>query len=255
MSKLPEENKFVDLSDYGRPIAILIAKSLKSTSFTPIHVTIGFVICGFIAIYCILNQYYWATAFFLILKSILDAADGELARVKKTPSYTGRYLDSVSDIILNLLLLLTIWYITDSSILLTLLAFIGIQLQGTLYNYYYVILRNKYDGDTTSRVFENERPIAMKGEKQKNVDILFNLYRLFYGAFDKVIYSLDKKALESGKFPNWLMTAVSTFGLGFQLLLIGFMLALGFKQFIIPFFIGYSIFVLVFIGLRRLINR
>lgn len=255
MSKLPKENKFVDLSDYGRPIAILIAKSLKNTSFTPIHVTIGFVICGFIAIYCILNQYYWATAFFLILKSILDAADGELARVKKTPSYTGRYLDSVSDIILNLLLLLTIWYITDSSILLTLLAFIGIQLQGTLYNYYYVILRNKYDGDTTSRVFENERPIAMKGEKQKNVDILFNLYRLFYGVFDKVIYSLDKKALESGKFPNWLMTAVSTFGLGFQLLLIGFMLALGFKQFIIPFFIGYSIFILVFIGLRRLINR
>jgi uncharacterized membrane protein len=255
MSKLPEENKFVDLSDYGRPIAILIAKSLKNTSFTPIHVTIGFVICGFIAIYCILNQYYWATAFFLILKSILDAADGELARVKKTPSYTGRYLDSVSDIILNLLLLLTIWYITDSSILLTLLAFIGIQLQGTLYNYYYVILRNKYDGDTTSRVFENERPIAMKGEKQKNVDILFNLYRLFYGVFDKVIYSLDKKAIESGKFPNWLMTAVSTFGLGFQLLLIGFMLALGFKQFIIPFFIGYSIFILVFIGLRRLINR
>jgi uncharacterized membrane protein len=255
MSKLPKENKFVDLSDYGRPIAILIAKSLKNTSFTPIHVTIGFVICGFIAIYCILNQYYWATAFFLILKSILDAADGELARVKKTPSYTGRYLDSVSDIILNLLLLLTIWYITDSSILLTLLAFIGIQLQGTLYNYYYVILRNKYDGDTTSRVFENERPIAMKGEKQKNVDILFNLYRLFYGVFDKVIYSLDKKAIESGKFPNWLMTAVSTFGLGFQLLLIGFMLALGFKQFIIPFFIGYSIFILVFIGLRRLINR
>lgn len=255
MSKLPKENKFVDLSDYGRPIAIVIAKSLKNTSFTPIHVTIGFVICGFIAIYCILNQYFWATAFFLILKSILDAADGELARVKKTPSYTGRYLDSVSDIILNLLLLLTIWYITDSSILLTLFAFIGIQLQGTLYNYYYVILRNKYNGDTTSRVFESERPIAMKGEKQKNVDILFNLYNMFYGVFDKVIYSLDKKAIESSKFPNWLMTAVSTFGLGFQLLLIGFMLALGFKQFIIPFFIGYSIFILVFIGLRRLINR
>jgi len=255
MSKLPKENKFIDLSDYGRPVAIVIAKSLKNTSLTPIHVTIGFIICGFIAIFCILNQYYWATAFFLILKSILDAADGELARLKETPSYTGRYLDSVSDIILNLLLLITIWYVTDSAILYTLFAFIGIQLQGTLYNYSYVILRNKYDGDTTSRVFENERPIAMKGEKQKNVDILFSLYNLFYGIFDKIIYSLDKKAIESGKFLNWLMTAVSTFGLGFQLLLIGLMLALGYKQFIIPFFIGYSVFILVFIGLRRLINR
>jgi len=255
MSKLPKENQFLDLSDYGRPIAIVIAKSLKNTSLTPIHVTIGFVICGLLAIYCILNQYYWATAFFLVLKSILDAADGELARIKEMPSYTGRYLDSVSDIILNLLLLLTIWYITDGSLLFMLLAFIGIQLQGTLYNYYYVILRNKHNGDTTSRVFENERPIAMKGEKQQNVDILFKLYSLFYGVFDRVIYSLDKKAIENSKFPNWLMTAVSTFGLGFQLLLIGLMLALGFKQFIIPFFIGYSILILVFIGLRRLINR
>lgn len=255
MSKLPKENQFLDLSDYGRPIAIVIAKSLKNTSLTPIHVTIGFVICGLLAIYCILNQYYWATAFFLVLKSILDAADGELARIKEMPSYTGRYLDSVSDIILNLLLLLTICYITDGSLLFMLLAFIGIQLQGTLYNYYYVILRNKHNGDTTSRVFENERPIAMKGEKQQNVDILFKLYSLFYGVFDRVIYSLDKKAIENSKFPNWLMTAVSTFGLGFQLLLIGLMLALGFKQFIIPFFIGYSILILVFIGLRRLINR
>jgi phosphatidylglycerophosphate synthase len=32
--------------------------------------------------------------FFIILKSIIDGADGELARIKNT-SYTGRYLDSV----------------------------------------------------------------------------------------------------------------------------------------------------------------
>ena len=45
--------------------------------------------------------YYWLAAFFLIFKSILDAADGELARVKQRPSYTGRYLDSVADIVLD----------------------------------------------------------------------------------------------------------------------------------------------------------
>ncbi|WP_350292179.1 CDP-alcohol phosphatidyltransferase family protein [uncultured Croceitalea sp.] len=254
MSKLPKENQFLDLSDYGRPVAIIIAKSLKNTSFTPIHVTIGFIICGLAAIYCILNQHYWATTIFLILKSILDAADGELARIKKTPSYTGRYLDSVSDIILNLLILLTIWYVTNGSLVYALLAFFGIQLQGTLYNYYYVILRTKYNGDTTSRVFENKRPTALKGEKQRNVNILFAMYRMLYGLFDKIIYQLDRKAVESSKLPNWFMTAVSTFGLGFQLLLIGLMLALGFKEYIIPFFIIYSILILVFITLRRYLN-
>ena len=197
MSKLPKEHKFIDLSDYGRPIAKVIANSLRNTSFTPIHVTISFIISGLIAIYCIIQGHYWLAAFFLIFKSILDAADGELARIKKTPSYTGRYLDSVADIILNALFFIAIWYITSSSIWICLAAFIGLQLQGTLYNYYYVILRNKFDGDTTSRVFENETPIALEGEKQKHVDILFRLYKLFYGVFDKTIYTL-KLELDGG---------------------------------------------------------
>lgn len=255
MSKLPKENQFLDLSDYGRPIARSIAEFLKNTAFTPVHVTIGFIIAGLLAIVCILNHYYWATVFFLILKSILDAADGELARIKKTPSYTGRYLDSVSDIILNLLILITIWHVTNGSLLYALLAFFGLQLQGTLYNYYYVILRNKYNGDTTSRVFENEAPVAMKGETQSNVNLLFRLYTLLYGVFDRIIYNLDSKAVESQNLPNWFMTAVSTFGLGFQLLIIGLMLALDLGHYIIPFFIGYSLLIFVFIALRRSINR
>jgi len=255
MSKLPKEHQFLDLSDYGRPVARVIAKSLKHTSFTPIHVTIMFVIAGFIAIACLLNQYYWATLFFLLLKSILDAADGELAREKKTPSHTGRYLDSVSDIVLNLLILITIWHVTDGSLGLTLTAFFGIQLQGTLYNYYYVILRNKHNGDTTSRVFETDTPMALQGESQKNVDLLFSLYTMLYGIFDRIIYSLDRKAAHGKHLPRWFMTAVSTFGLGFQLLIIGCMLALGFDRYIIPFFIGYSAFIFIFIGIRRLINR
>lgn len=255
MSKLPKEHQFLDLSDYGRPVAKVIAKSLKHTSFTPIHVTIMFVVAGCIAIACLLHQYYWATLFFLLLKSVLDAADGELAREKNTPSHTGRYLDSVSDIILNLMILITIWHVTDGSIWLTLAAFFGLQLQGTLYNYYYVILRNKHDGDTTSRIFETDSPKALLGESQRHVDILFSLYTILYGIFDRIIYKLDRKAAHSEHLPSWFMTAVSTFGLGFQLLLIGAMLVLGLDQYIIPFFIGYSAFILVFIGIRRVINR
>lgn len=251
MSKLPEEHKFLDLSDYGRPLAKVIANSLKNTALTPIHVTIGFIISGLIAIYCILKGYYWFAALFLICKSILDAADGELARVKQKPSYSGRYLDSVADIILNALFFISIWYVTDNSILLCLFAFIGLQLQGTLYNYYYVILRNKFNGDTTSRVFENKTPIALDGEKQKNVNILFGLYKFFYGAFDKVIYIFDSNANNLKVFPKWLMTCVSTLGLGFQLLIIAFMFVFGLKEFILPFFLFFSIMIVVFIAIRK----
>jgi len=255
MSKLPKKYRFVDLSDYGRPAGKKIAFYLKNTAATPVHITLLFLLCGILAVICILYQYYWAAAILLVLKSILDAADGELARIKETPSYTGRYLDSISDIILNILLLATIWYITQGSVVYTILALFGLQLQGTLYNYYYVILRNRFQGDTTSRVFEDNVPKALPGEKQQYVSLLFKIYRLFYGPFDKIIYRLDSNAVSGEKFPNWFMTAVSTFGLGFQLLIIGGMLALDLKYQIIPFFIGYSFFIFIFIGLRRFLNR
>tara|TARA_B100000768_G_scaffold141645_1_gene133408 strand:+ start:773 stop:1537 length:765 start_codon:yes stop_codon:yes gene_type:complete len=252
MSKLPAKYQFLDLSDYGRPIARFIANSLRNTKFTPVDVTIAFIISGLIGIYCITKEYYFTAAFFLIFKSILDAADGELARIKKTPSYTGRFLDSVSDIILNLIIFVTLWQVTEISLAMAFLAFFGIQLQGTLYNYYYVILRNRFDGDTTSRVFEDKTPTALPGEKQKNVNILFFLYKLLYGVFDKIIYTLDKNASRGKPFPNWLMTLISTFGLGFQLLLISIFLIVGYKSFIIPFFIAYSSLIFIFIFIRRI---
>ena len=253
MSKLPKEYRFVDFSDYGRPVARIIARSLKETTFTPIDVTIWFILSGLIAITCMLLGYYWFAAFFLVFKSILDAADGELARVKKTPSHTGRYLDSVADIILNFLIFIALWYSTEVNFILTFFAFFGIQLQGTLYNYYYVILRNNVNGDTTSRIFELDSPVALGDEKQENVDLLFRIYKGLYGVFDRIIYLLDPSASKAKRFPKYLMTALSTFGLGFQLLIISLMLVLGFKEYIVYFFLWYSPMVFVFIGVRKLL--
>ncbi len=70
MSKLPKAHKFIDLSDYGRPAAKIIATSLKNTKFTPVHVTLAFVASGLIGVGCIVFGHFWAAAFFLIFKSI-----------------------------------------------------------------------------------------------------------------------------------------------------------------------------------------
>lgn len=253
MSKLATQNQFLDLSDYGRPFARYFANQLKNTRFTPIHITLLFAISGLIAIYCILKNHYFLASFFIILKSIIDAVDGELARTKNTPSYTGRYLDSIFDIILNFLLLMSICYVSETTFWITILAFVGIQLQGTLYNYYYVILRNKsIGGDRTSKIFENESPRALPGENQKWVDILFLIYTLVYGLFDKIIHTLDKEAYKVKSFPNWFMTLLSIYGLGFQLLLIAILLPLGWIEMIVPFFISFSVLIFVLIGIRKI---
>lgn len=253
MSKLPQEYKFIDLSDYGRFIAQRIAAILQNTSVTPIQVTSWFILSGLLAISCIILKWNVAAAFFLILKSILDAADGELSRVKNMPSYIGRYYDSIADIILNFMFLFTFWYIGDISIFYMLLAFVGMQLQGTLYNYYYVILRNSVEGDTTSRVFEDTAPEAMEGEKQASVDLFFKIFNILYIAFDKTIYFIDQKAINSKPFPKWFMTSLSIFGLGFQLLIMSVMLVLNLEHFVIPFYIYYSVLIFLFVGVRRFI--
>ena len=253
MSKLAAQDKFFFLFYYGRSFGKFLANALKNTRFTPIHVTLLFGISGLIAIYCILNKYYFSAAFFIILKSGIDAADGELARLKSTPSYVGRYLDSIFDIVLNFMFLMSICYVSQSSIWLTLLAFLCIQLQGTLYNYYYVILRNKsVGGDTTSKIFEYKTPRALPGETQQAVNILFAIYTIVYSIFDKIIHFLDAEAYKVKTFPNWFMTLVSLYGLGFQLLIIALFLAFGCIEFIVPFFILYSVFILVLIGIRKI---
>lgn len=252
MSKLAAQDKFLDLSDYGRPFGKFLANQLKNTRFTAIHVTILFGISGLIAIYCILSNHFILAGIFIVLKSGIDAADGELARLKNKPSYFGRYLDSVFDIILNFLLLMTICYVSKTTFWFTILAFIGIQLQGTLYNYYYVILRNKsVGGDTTSKVFEYKTPKALPGETQLSVNILFSIYTIVYGGFDKIIHLLDQDAYKIKTFPNWFMTILSLYGLGFQLLIIALMLPFGWIEFIIPFFIIYSFLIFVLIGIRK----
>lgn len=252
MSKLAAQDKFLDLSDYGRPFGKFLANQLKNTRFTPIHVTLLFGLSGLIAIYCILENHFYFAGFFIILKSGIDAADGELARIKNTPSYTGRYLDSIFDIVLNSLFLISIWYVSETKFWTTLIAFFCIQLQGTLYNYYYVILRTKSEGgDKTSKIFEYDTPKALPGEKQKWVDVLFQIYTVVYGGFDRIIHTLDKEAYKVKTFPNWFMTLLSIYGLGFQLLITAVMLSMDLIEYIVPFFIIYTLPIFILIGLRK----
>lgn len=251
MSKLNSDNIFIDFSDYGRPVANFIAEHLKSTKITAIHITMMFGISGILAIYSIFIHSFWAAGVFLIVKSILDAADGQLARAKAKPSFTGRYLDSIFDWVLNFAFLYSIGLQTNTSIGLILIGFFCMQTQGTLYNYYHVILRHSTLGEMTSKIFETKIPIAYPEENQKTVNFLFKCYRLLYYVFDELIYQLDPLAYKTIRFPKWFMSIVSLYGLGFQLLLIAAFLVLGWIGNIIPFIIGYTVLLPLLVLIRR----
>jgi hypothetical protein len=113
-------------------------------------------------------------------------------------------------------------------------------------------LRNKsVGGDSTSKIFEYKTPKALPGETQQAVNILFGIYTIVYSIFDKIIHFLDAEAYKAKTFPNWFMTLLSLYGLGFQLLIIAIMLPLGWIEFIAPFFTFYTLLLFVFIGIRK----
>lgn len=143
--------------------------------------------------------------------------------------------------------------LNNAALWLIVAAFVAIQLQGTLYNYYYVILRNQIAGsDQTSRVFETTAPTAMPGESQRHVNVLFGVFYFLYGGFDRLVYLLDSTAVNARPLPSWFMTLVSLYGLGFQLLLLSLLFAFRLIPWILPFFISYSLLIFVFIGIRKL---
>jgi len=51
------------------------------------------------------------------------------------------------------------------------------------------------------------------------------------------------------------MTLISIYGLGFQLLIMAVMLACELQAFVIPFFMIYSVFILLFVGMRKLLFK
>lgn len=251
MSKLPREYRFFDLSDYGRPLAVGLVRGLKETAVTSIHLTWAFFIAGIGGILAILTGHFVVAAALLMVKNVLDAADGEMARERSRPSHTGRFLDSIFDYGINAGIVAALATVTGTPVGVALLAFVSIEFQGTIYNHYYLIQRRLVGGDTTSRVDEFSRPAAYPYENAQAVAFLHRLYLICYGPFDKLMLALDGEERIQAPLPNSFLTALSSMGLGFQLLVIALGLVLPGTGYVLPFFCLYTGFGLSIVMYRK----
>ena len=230
MAKVPEEHQFLDVSDYARPFANLLARSLKDTPVTPVHVTWLFILVGLIAAYFYtLNQYETTiiAGLLLVLKSGLDAADGSLAREKNRPSKVGRFLVAVGDFFIDVFVVFAIAWTLDTSttskLLLGLIALASITWQVSIYNYLYVLYRWHYQGDLTSKTDESQLDAEnYPYDNQTLFKILHLMFRIIYLWQDKWIAAIDRAiAGPDARIPGkTYMTSVTVMGLGIQLLII-----------------------------------
>ena len=256
MYKLPKESQFIDLSDYARPWATRLVQFLLPYTFiTAITVTWLFTIVGFVsAILIWQGKWLFLAALLLPVKSLLDAADGSLARARKQPSQVGRFLDSFCDFFVNLALFLAIAHQTEQPGGYALLALIAATFQGSVYNYYYVIKRHDSGGDLTSVVNQRKMPEPFPGDSLSVLKFLHSSYLFLYWWQDRLAYWLDPDAIHhSEKLTGGFLTAVSALGLGFQLLMICFlMLSHSMEQVFFYFTVVAMVYALMLVGYRRI---
>ncbi len=234
MDKVPPPYRFTDFSDYARPFARRLVRTLLPTPVQPVHLTLAFVAAGLAAAALLaLDRYPILAGALLLLKSGLDAADGALARARRQPSRVGRFADSVGDFVVNLAVYAGLgWAAWQQSGLagyagLALAALLSGMLQVSLFNHYYLLYRAQSGGDRTSQVIEMPEA-AYAGDNPAVLAALYQAYRLIYGWQDALVAALERAtgAATLAVQPGF-MTATSVLGLGTQLLVIALCAAAG----------------------------
>jgi len=253
---MPESARFVDLSDYARPLAVWIARCLRDTSVVAADVTAVWGLIGIVAAFCYaVGGYPYAVlgAALIQVKNILDAVDGSLARLQVRPSRIGRFLDSIGDAVISaaLYLALAIAVARDRPLAyvaaLAAAALILSLLQGSVFNYYQVRYRQRRGGDRTSlvkerltdydRVYYEDRPLALGLLRQ-----LIAAYNWIYGWQDVLVQRIDRwaaaplvsrdcrDAAEALRDDRRLLTVLSALGPGVQILILDLYTIAGYRH-------------------------
>ena len=207
------DKRVIDLSDWGRPLARLTAKFLKNKPISVIQVTNIHLLLTIFCSWLILNGLTLIAFVFLVIKGVIDAVDGELARIRNKPSHVGRYWDTIADTIGLILVTSSLGILLEWNHLVTFLIIIATLFQYSLFNHYSIAMRILSSGDTTSRIDESIKPIAYPWEKQTNVDFLHSVYLVFFSWQDRMIQTLSGKRSKIHAFE---FTISSILGFGFQ---------------------------------------
>ena len=182
-----------------RPLAAIFVWLLYPTRATPNQVTILAIIFGLIAavVYTFNTPAAIAAAGLLVtVKDIFDDADGQLARAKQLYSRRGRFLDSIGDFVVNVVLFSAITYVVYQvhplplTIVLGCCSLMGITLRVSYHVFYqasFLHLEERYE---FNRIIEEVTEEDKAGDPVTlRLQIVFNL---IYTWQDKLMALIDR---------------------------------------------------------------
>jgi phosphatidylglycerophosphate synthase len=182
-----------------RPAAGLIVRLLYPTRVTPNHVTIASTIAGILAGVSYLQgipSWTFVAGVLITLKDLLDSADGQLARAKEMYSRTGRFLDSLGDILVNALVFTAITVVLFRVhgdplwIALGTIGFLGITLRVSYHVFYQASFLHCQRMYAVNRTTEEIREEDRAGSRTALT--LQRIFLFLYGWQDRCMLGLDR---------------------------------------------------------------
>ena len=201
MNKLPREARFFDVNSLWYFYNGWVVRNLYSTPITPNQITVFSFIAGMLSMGFYVSDrsdsLVWG-GIFLYGKVFLDNIDGNLARVRGTSSRFGRFLDSLSDFLVTVMVYIGIsFYLVrttgDSGFwFLGLFGLLASFMQSTFFVFYLVSYTSRVGSYNKNRVDESitEEDLTSPEENRWNL----RLQKFFvwgYGWQDRLIERLD----------------------------------------------------------------
>ena len=167
-----------------RPLASVIVWMIYPTRIAPNHVTIAAIVVGCAAawVYLIGTPVAIAAAGLLVtMKDIIDDADGQLARAKQLYSRRGRFLDSIGDFVVDVMLFASITAVVCrlhpgiATIAVGILALSGLTLRVSYHVFYQVSFLHREERYMLNRIVEKITEDDRRGDRVAlRLQVIFN---------------------------------------------------------------------------------
>ena len=139
-----------DLSDWGRPLARFAATILRERRVSVLMVTNTHLLMSVLGAFLIINSRVVEGCALLVLKGVVDAVDGELARIRERPSHVGRYWDTIADTIGLGFVMYAFGQHLGWEALYTAGIVLAVLLQYSLFNHFSVMMRSLGEGEPSA---------------------------------------------------------------------------------------------------------
>jgi phosphatidylglycerophosphate synthase len=243
-SRKPRAGKDLVCEWIYRPAAHVVVLALLPLRVPPPLVVVGAACVGLVSAVEIGRGEFLVAALLLQLKTVLDNADGQLARLSGRVTAFGRYLDSESDLLVNAALFAALglhvgaWTALSGFALLTLVLGVNFNVE---------------------RLYRREQgePAGPMPPVEGAAALLARVYAIVYGPQDRLVEGFVRRRLSGrgrGERLAWhdpgTVRLLANLGLSPQLAVFGLCLAVGHPAVYVAF-LGVCAFALVPLALRR----